>query len=184
MLQKCQRVKDWRKLYAAATSGLQPAEQIAFLPLYVGKDGRDEEEQTIATMCGEGKTTLAEVLDEFESLIDGERSRMDIFNEVFDIKPKSDDFTGLTNFYFRLTKDGKSAGMTFDLIFMRFLKFVRNGRKFYEQKKAGITSAMTEAQTLALFKELQAQFKHYTFSLINKFYFEEVMSATYFGYLM
>ena len=156
-LQKGQRIKDWRWLYTAATSGLKPAEQIAFLPLYVGRNGRDTQEQSIVAMCSVGRTELEEVLDELEAIVDGAPSRMDVFNDVFDLKPKTTDFSGLTNFYFRLIKEGEAAGMTYDLIFMRFLKFVKNGRKFYEEKKQAITVNMTSAQTITLFKALQAK---------------------------
>jgi len=156
-LQKDQKVKDWRKLYAAATAGLTKEEQIAFLPLYVGRDGRDNEEKTIVGICAEEKTELSEVLDEFEALVDGAPSRMDVFNDVFELRPKSTDFSGLTNFYFKLMKEGRAAGMTYDLIIMRFLKFVKNGRRFYEEKKAGIKTDLTAAQTLTLFKALQAK---------------------------
>ena len=50
-----------------------------------------------------------------------------------------------------------AAGMTYDLIFMRFLKFVKNGRNFYEEKKAGITGNLTSTQAIALFKALQTK---------------------------
>ena len=156
-LQKDQRVKDWRKLYTAATSALKKEEQIAFLPLYVGRNGRDVEEQSIVSMCAEGKEELTQVLDEFEGLVDGAPSRMDIFNDVFELKPKSMDFAGLTNFFFKLMKEGVRAGLTYDLIFMRFLKFVKNGRKFYEEKKAEIISTLTAPQTITLFKAFQAK---------------------------
>lgn len=168
VLQKNQKVKDWRKLYTAATSGLKAEEQVAFLPLYVGKNGRDEEEQTIAAVCGDGKTDLSVVLDEFQALVDGAPSRMDVFNDVFELKPKTKDFAGLTHFYFKLVKEGKAADMTFDLIFMRFLNFVKNGRKFYEEKKGSITSNLTEAQALVLFKALQVKLKPDTSVSVKK----------------
>ena len=82
---------------------------------------------------------------------------MDSFNDVFELKSKSIDFSGLTNFFFELMKEGAAAGMTYDLIFMRFLKFVKNGRNFYEEKKAGITGYLTSTQAIALFKALQTQ---------------------------
>jgi hypothetical protein len=136
---------------------LKKEEQIAFLPLYVGRNGRDVEEQSIVTMCAEGKEELVAVLDEFEGLVDGAPSRMDSFNDVFELKPKSIDFSGLTNFFFKLMKEGAAAGMTYDLIFMRFLKFVKNGRNFYEEKKATIVNSLTSTQTITLFKALQAK---------------------------
>ena len=60
------------------------------------------------TMCAEGKDMLVPVLNEFEGLVqvDGAPSRMDSFNDVFELKPKSIDFSGLTNYFFKLMKEG------------------------------------------------------------------------------
>ena len=83
-----QRIRDWRKLYEAATAGIEEAQRVGYIPLYIGGKGRDVNEKEIGQIVAT-KTTLKEALDELESLIDGPPSRMDLYNEVMDLKPKS-----------------------------------------------------------------------------------------------
>ena len=53
-LKKNQRIRDWRKLYVAATVGLTTGQQKAYMRLY---GERDEGEKGIADTCA-GKDTL------------------------------------------------------------------------------------------------------------------------------
>lgn len=154
-LKKGQKVRDWRGLYVAATAGIAPAQSIAYLPLYVG---RDEGEQAIAESAGD-KTTLAEALDELQALIDGPPSRVELLNAALDMKPTRLDYGGMTSYFFRMLKEAKRAKITYDIILLRFLKHVRNGSKFYNDKEDDFKVDMTEAKCLALFKELQAKLK-------------------------
>ena len=153
-----ERVKDWRKLYTAATAGLSEEQQRAFLPLYVGKKGRPEGEQVIAEIAAQ-KTSLKSALDELEALIDGPPSRMDLFNNVLEMKPTTSDFSGLTSFFFTLKREGERAGISYDLVMMRFLNFVRNGRKFFDEKRDKIMANMSEEELVELFKEVQTKLK-------------------------
>ena len=66
-LQPKQKVRDWRKLYLAATALVAEQQQIKLLPAY---GARDAGEILIAESCTE-KETIAEALNELESLIDG-----------------------------------------------------------------------------------------------------------------
>ena len=154
-LKKNQRIRDWRKLYVAATEGLTENQKKAYLRLY---GGRDEGEKGIVDICA-GKDTLKDALDEMELLIDGQPSRVELANEFFDAKPIATNFAGLTSFFFDILRSGKLANITNDLILMRYLKYIKRGIRFYEENEDKIKANMTEADLMALFKKLQAKLK-------------------------
>ena len=148
-----QKVKDWRRNYAAATGLFTEQQQIALIPMYAG---RTEGEIDIAHICATQKT-INEALDELEKLIDGSPSRMLLMNRVFDAKPSTRDFAGLTSFFFELKNEAAGAGIANGVMFVRFLNFVPNGDKFYRQNEATITDDIGDAELLEMFKKLQTK---------------------------
>ena len=166
-LLKTQKVRDWRGLYSAATAGIEEAQRVAYLPLYVGRNGRDEGEQAIAEAVGKA-TSLKEALDDLQALIDGPPSRVELFNAAMDMKPVTQDFGGMTSYFFRLLKEAKRAEISFDMVILRVLKYIRNGNKFHEDKADDIKANMSEAKCLELFRELQSKLKTGPSSEIGK----------------
>ena len=132
------KIKDWKKTYLAASSILDEKQQIALLPVYVG---RTSGERDIAHICAK-KTTINDALTELELLIDGTPSRMVLLNRFWDLKPVTKDFKGLTSFFFTLQSDAKLAEIPNDVMFLRFLNFVKGGDTFFNQKETELVSTM------------------------------------------
>lgn len=152
-LGKGQKVKDWRRLYLAATSLVTDKQKIELLPVYAA---RNQAEIHIAEVCTK-KATIAEALNLLESLIDGAPSTLVKFNDFWDCKPSGSNYQDMMAFYFVLANEGVGAGIPKHMIIMRFLKFVPRitAEKIFTQHKAIIIAAMTDDNMAAVFKTVQ-----------------------------
>ena len=83
-LREGQKVREWRKLYLAATSLITERQKIELLPAY---GARDEGELLIAEVCAK-KTTITEALNELEAptTLKKFNKGLALFKKVFDIK--------------------------------------------------------------------------------------------------
>ena len=148
-----QSVKDWRRRFIAATATLKDGERKAMLPAYVH---RTSGEVLIAEVCSE-KATLEVALVELENLIDGVKSKMVRVNEFWTLKPDSTSYTDIMSFFFTLRYEGKLAGVSFEMIMIKFLNALTNGEKLYNTHKDKIKSDMTEVVLLAVFEDLKTK---------------------------
>ena len=150
-----QSVKDWRRRFLAATATLKDEEKMAMLPAYVH---RTNGEVLIAEVCA-GKTTLEEALKELENLIDGEKNKMIRVNEFWIIKPDSLSYTDLMSFFFTLTYEGKLAGVSFEMIMIKFLNALTKGEEIYNSNKDKIKEGMTEVTLLEVFQTIKTKIR-------------------------
>ena len=148
-----QKVKDWRRMYLAATALLTEDQKIALIPVYVS---RNAGETDIAHICAQ-KKPLKAALDELELLIDGAPSRMIMLNRFWELKPASRDFNGLTSFFFTLQAGAKGARVPNDVMLLRYLNFVPNGEKFFAQNEDTITEDISDEDSLTVFKKIQTK---------------------------
>ena len=147
-----QKVEEWRPLYEAGVSSLKEGQQLAFLPNYVDRTPGDLE---IAKMASK-ETSLEAALDMIELLIDGPRSAFHLINDFCNVRCK----TGVDwqSMFFKLKKYGTLAGLSNDLIFLRFLGMVPNGKKFYydnESKFCKEGASLSDRDMLDLFVKIK-----------------------------
>lgn len=145
-----EKVAQWRRGYLAATATLTKEEKIALLPIYVNRTKGENEIAHLATKEAEVK----EALDLIETLIDGMTSIVKLTNSFFDVSAKDKDITSL---FFELLAAGKACNVDNELIMIRFCGLVKNGEKFYDDNKASIKAAMTDATMMKLFQAAKAK---------------------------
>lgn len=151
-----QKISSFEEIYTAATSAFtDDAQKRALLPLYVC---RSTAEREIARHAAK-KATLADAFKEIEELIDGKKSRIDYVNKFCDIKAEDKSPEGLTSLFFTLKSVGEDAEIAGDLILSRFISFMNNGEKIYEDNKTEIKAADSDDKMIAMFKKLQPRFK-------------------------
>ena len=154
-LLKGQLVAEWSKNYQAATSLLDDTQRVQLLPIYVA---RTPGEKAIAQLATE-KTTYAEAIALIISLIDGERSKIQLTRTFFEITAPTDG--DCTTVYFELQAAGVSAGIPNDVVFNRFLTFFKGGEKFYADNAAKIVATMTRETMLELFTDFKKKEDNY-----------------------
>ena len=150
-LQPKQKVRDWRKLYLEATALVTEQQQINLLPAY---GARDAGEILIAESCTE-KETIAEALNELESLIDGTPTVLNQFNSFWSCKPIKKRYNELVAFYFVLVNECKEAKIPYNMIIMRYLNFIPGAEKIFNDHKEKIRSTMTAAQMAEVFGDVK-----------------------------
>ena len=150
-LQPGQKVRDWRRLYIAATALVTEKQQINLLPAY---GARDAGEILIAESCT-AKTTIVAALNELESLIDGTLTPLNSFKDFWACKPVKNGYNELIAFYFVLTNEGKAAKIPNDMVMMRYLNFVPGSEKIFKDHKELFVAAMTTANMAQVFTDVK-----------------------------
>jgi hypothetical protein len=98
------------------------------------------------------KDTLKAALDELEVRLDGKKTRFVALTDFFNLKsPKMLTPTSLSSFFFEALEAGKAAGVTFDIIAVKFLQFVPGATKLFNDNEKKITVDMTETHLIELF---------------------------------
>ena len=150
-LQPKQKVRDWRKLYLAATALVTEQQQINLLPAY---GARDAGEILIAESCTE-KETIAKALNQLESLIYGTPTVRNQFSSFWSCKPIKKSYNELVAFYFVLVNECKEAKIPYNMIIMRYLNFIPGAEKIFNEHKENIRSTMTAAQMAEVFGDVK-----------------------------
>jgi hypothetical protein len=142
------KVVDWRKNYLAATALLNAEQQLRLFPVYAGKNA-DEGERMMIDFCSK-KTTVKLALDELEVLRDGEPPKLTLINRFYETTPI---LSSYKSFFFELIHAGNKAGVSCQMVMLRYLSLCPGGQKFYDSNKAEIDKAeMNEGQAVALYK--------------------------------
>lgn len=145
-----QSVAEWRKLYEPATALLTEVQRVSLLPCYVN---RTKGQLEIAQICAK-EASLEEALVKLADLLEGGSSRVDLFNNFFNVNTASDP----TSLFFELKATGNAAGIANYVIFLRFCGLIPGGRKFYDQNKAEIDVGINDAKLLQLYTRIQRTF--------------------------
>lgn len=147
-----QSIQDWGRLYKRATALFASDKQKTdSLPVYVC---RNEGEVEIALLVVEEEPeNLDAALERLSELIDGRPSRVLSAKKFFEFSVTGE----LKTTFFILKKLGKEAGLSNDVVLLRFLGLIPSGVKFHEDNKAKIKAAMTDADLLEMFALLQPQ---------------------------
>lgn len=151
-LQKGQSVRDWRVLYASATSVLTDEQQRKLLPIAVDRNTADQAWATKAS----SKANLKVALDELETRLDGKPTRQVAVQRFFDLKPATAvTLETLSVFFFEVLRAGKTAVISYDLIAIKFLQFIPGATKLFSDNEKDIKSDMTEDKVIALFDKVK-----------------------------
>ena len=151
-LKSNQKVKDWRVLYTSAVALLEEKQAIQFLPIAVDRSTADQKWASEAAK----KETLKAALDELQTRLDGKKTRLVAMTEFFELKPpKSITQRSLSAFFFEALEAGKAAGITFDVIAMKFLQYVPGANKLFNDNEDDIVANMTEAKLVEFFDKVQ-----------------------------
>ena len=122
------------------------------LPAYID---RTKAERQIAIL-GTKEETLDAALKLIEKLIEGEPSRFKLVNKFFDFNSAEKNKADWKSLYFTIKELGEKAGITYDLIFIRFLALIQWGNKFYEANEKEINALKTaEEDLMGLYLKLQ-----------------------------
>ena len=133
-----QTVQDWRRKFLAATETIDDKQRKTIIPKYVHRN--DEEVLIAEAVCK--KETLVNALKELESRIDGDPSRMTRVNEFWALEPTSTSYIGLASYFFMLKYEAAFAGITNEMLVIKFLNGVLAGEKIYKSNKAKIKADM------------------------------------------
>ena len=101
------------------------------------------------------KETIAEALNELESLIDGTPTVLNQFNSFWSCKPIKKSYNYLVALYFVLVNEGKVAKIPYNIIIMRYLNFIPGAEKICNDHKEKIGSTMKAAQMAEVFGDVK-----------------------------
>lgn len=148
-----QKIKTWKRAYLAATATLTDAQQLALLPAYVH---RTEAEIIIAEQCSKKETPAAAII-ELELLIDGAPNIVSRVNEFWGLKPVSTSYSSLIGFYFVLKSEATMAGVSNDMVLIKYLHHIPGGEKIQATHQAKFKSTMTATEMETIFKIAQTK---------------------------
>ena len=148
-LQVGQTAVEWRVLFEAAVALIkEEKEKIKLLPLAINRSGSDRAWAVRAT----NKDTLQEVLDEPVFRTDGRPSRLVAAGNFFSVRPKEAlTQANLAEYFFKVLDSGKTAGIKFDVIAIKFLQHVPHGHKTFTEWETRINSELDEAGVMSIF---------------------------------
>lgn len=148
-----QKIKSWSRAYLAATATLTPAQKLALLPAYVH---RTEAECIIAERCSKEETPAA-AIKELELLIDGAPNIVSRVNGFWGLKPATTAYPDLIGFYFVLRSEAIMAGVTKDMVLIKFLNHIPGGEKIQNINKDKFKPDMTDEEMETIFKVAQTK---------------------------
>ena len=148
-LQVGQTAAEWRVLFEAAVALIkEEKENIKLLPLAINRSSSDR----AWAVRAKSKDTLREALDELVFLIDGHPSRLVAAGNFFSVRPNETlTQANLAEYFFKVLDSGKTAGMNFDVIAIKFLQHVPHGHKTYTEWEARINAGLDEAGVISIF---------------------------------
>lgn len=136
----------------ASVALLEEKQAISLLPMYVC---RNRGEKILAEVASK-KETLAEALDELQSLIDGEISQFTWMERFCNSKPEDRSCTSsLVAFFFELMAIAKSAGVPYELAVVRYVNMIPKGEQVYSKIKSSVKADMSEAEASTLFQTIR-----------------------------
>ena len=155
-LQVGQTAAEWRVLFEAADALIkEEKEKIKLLPLAINRSGSDRAWAVRAT----NKDTLQEALDELVFRIDGRPSRLVVAGNFFSSRPKEAlTKANLAEYFFKVLDSGKTTGMKFDVIAVKFLQHVPHGHKTFTEWETRINSELDEAGVMSIFDSVRNYF--------------------------
>ena len=101
------------------------------------------------------KDSLVNALKELESLIDGDPSRITRVNEFWPLKPTSKSNIDLVSYFFSLKNEAAFAGITNEMLVIKFLDAVPGGERIFESNKDKIKADMEISAVTEIFKAVQ-----------------------------
>ena len=130
-----QKMKDYKRLFKAATVGYKDNEKLGCLAVYIH---RTDGEKELAYQASE-KTTLDAAFTFLEELIDGPPCEFLQAEEFFAMKPNGTSMDAVRSYFFELYEVSKSAKMPTDVFIKRFLSNVLGGKKLYDSNKTRLS---------------------------------------------
>jgi hypothetical protein len=154
-----QKIRDYQRLYLAATSGYKKEQQLGCLPLYIGRtDGEKELAYQAAT-----KDTIQNAFKFLEELIDGPPCEFLLSMEFFSKKPKNGSMDAVRSYFFELYDLSQSAKIPTDVFLKRFLTQVPSGKKLYDSNKDKIKPDLGSAEVTGIFQGLMEKLQKNVF---------------------
>ena len=154
-----QKIKDYKRLYKAATVGYKEAEKLGCLAIYIH---RTEGETELAYQASE-KETLDAAFKFLEQLIDGPPCEFLQSVEFFAKKPSNGSMDAVRSYFFELYEVSKTAKIPTDVFLKRFPSQVPSGKKLYDSNKdkvkAGLDSNAVTAVFQVITEKLQKKIK-------------------------
>ena len=154
-LQESQKIRDYKKLFRAATATYKAGEQLACLPLYVHRTAGEKELAYQAS----GKASIDAAFTFLEELIDGPPCVYKMSEEFFSFKPKSQSMDAIRSYYFELYEFATLAGIPSDVFVKRFLTNINGGKKLYYSYKDDFNNNLNSDEVTALFKKMMEKIK-------------------------
>ena len=122
-------------LYAAATAVFTDEQKRTLLPIAVDRNSADQAWASKAA----AKATLKEALDELETRIGGKPSRFVAVQPFYDLKPATKvTLDSLSTFFFKALEAGNAAKVAYDLIAIKFLRYVPDATKLFTENEGKI----------------------------------------------
>ena len=143
-------MKDWRRRYLAATATLTDAQKKAMIPAYVH---RNDGEVLIAEAAS-AKDSLVNALNELEILIDGDPGVITKINDFWALKAASRSYNDIVSYFFLLKNEAEFAGVSKDMMLIKFFNTMPGGEKIYESQKTVIKKLERERGNVASFAEV------------------------------
>ena len=146
-----QLVKDWRKRYLAATATLQDAQRKNMIPAYVHRtDG-----ELLLAEAAIKEDSLDDALGMLQELIDGTPGRVTAVNEFWSLQPSSSSYTDLIGYFFLLKSEATMAGITKEMMLLKYLNVVPGGAQIYEDKKDKFKAEMAANDVTDIFNAVK-----------------------------
>ena len=150
-----QKIKDYKRLYKAATAGYKAGEKLACLPIYIHRNAGETE---VAYQAAE-KNSLEEAFKFIEGIIDGPPCEFQETEEFFNMKPKEGSIEAIRSYFFEMYEVSKRAKIPTDVFLKRFLSQVPAEKQLYDSNKSKIRAGLDNESVIAIFYDIMENFK-------------------------
>jgi hypothetical protein len=153
-----QKIKDYKRLFKAATVGYKDADKLGCLAVYIH---RTDGEKELAYQASE-KESLDAAFTFLEELIDGPPCEFLESEEFFKLNPKGPSVDAIRSYFFELYGVSKSAKIPTDVFLKRFLSNVSGGKKLYDSNKEAIKTGLSDDEIVTVFKSIMEKLRKRT----------------------